>query len=180
MLLLGQGPVDARVYELLYAGQRPVLASAARGISNLGAPVVLIGIGFGVALWLWWRGRLRYGLTVIAVTIIGRLLAELQKYEVQRVRPALEPHLVLAKQSSFPSGHAASSMIVGLTLALVLASRSRWKWPAVAAALLVSFAIGLSRVMLGVHWPSDVIGGWSFGAAWVLLTLPVAERLFRA
>jgi undecaprenyl-diphosphatase len=114
---------------------------------------------------------------VIAVTLVGRGLVEAQKYGIARLRPEDEVHLVPVSTPSFPSGHAASSMIVYLTLALVLASGTRWKWPAVAAALVLSFCIGLSRIMLGVHWPTDVIGGWAFGLLWVLLALPLAERL---
>jgi undecaprenyl-diphosphatase len=53
---------------------------------------------------------------------------------------------------------------------------TRWRGPAVAGAILLSLLIGASRVMLGVHWPSDVIGGWSFGLLWVVLTLRLAER----
>jgi undecaprenyl-diphosphatase len=126
---------------------------------------------------MWTRGHLHTGLTLLAVTLFGRGLAEIQKYEVARVRPALETHLVLVKTSSFPSGHSASSMIFYLTLALLLTHRSRWRWLAAALAIAASLLIGLSRVMLGVHWPSDVIGGWTFGLLWVLLTLRIAEHL---
>jgi len=84
------------------------------------------------------------------------------------------------KTSSFPSGHATSSMIFFLTLALVLGAETRWQRPAVIAAILLSLAIGTSRVMLGVHWPSDVIGGWAFGMLWVLLTLRLAGRWIQA
>jgi undecaprenyl-diphosphatase len=93
-----------------------------------------------------------------------------------RFRPEDEIHLVPVSTPSFPSGHATSSMIVYLTLALVFASH-RWKWPAVVGAILLSFCVGVSRVMLGVHWPTDVIGGWAFGLLWVILALPQAERL---
>ena len=68
-------------------------------------------------------------------------------------------------------------MIFFLTLALVLSESTRWRGAAVSAALLLSFLIGTSRVMLGVHWPSDVIGGWAFGLLWVMLTLRLAHRL---
>ena len=68
-------------------------------------------------------------------------------------------------------------MIFYLTLALALTGKTRWRWVAAAAAILLSLLIGTSRVMLGVHWPSDVVGGWSFGLLWVLLTLRRAERL---
>ena len=105
----------------------------------------------------------------------------MQKYWIARARPDLEPHLVVVKTSSFPSGHATSSMIFYLTLALVLDRRHALaSRRGVAAAILLSLLIGISRVMLGVHWPSDVIGGWAFGLLWVLLTLRPAERLFRA
>jgi undecaprenyl-diphosphatase len=68
-------------------------------------------------------------------------------------------------------------MIVYLTLALLLTAGTRWKWPAVIAAITLSAFVGLSRVMLGVHWPTDVVGGWAFGLLWVLIALPLAERL---
>ena len=85
----------------------------------------------------------------------------------------------MVKTSSFPSGHATSSMIFYLTLALALTSEMRWRGLAVAGAILLSFLIGISRVMLGVHWPSDVVGGWAFGMLWVLLTLRLAERFVK-
>jgi undecaprenyl-diphosphatase len=111
------------------------------------------------------------------VTLAGRGLSELEKYGIERPRPQIVPHLVSEYTPSFPSGHATSSMIVYLTLALVLAEGTRWRHLAVAAAVALSILIGLSRPVLGVHWPSDVIAGWSFGAMWVLATVPLAERL---
>ena len=112
--------------------------------------------------------------------MVGRSLSELQKYWIARLRPELEPHLVVVKTSSFPSGHATSSMIFYLTVAIVLTQGTRWQWPAVGGAILLSLLIGISRVMLGVHWPSDVIGGWAFGMLWVLLTLRLAGRVLRS
>ena len=70
-------------------------------------------------------------------------------------------------------------MIFYLTLALALSAGTPWQRLAAAGAILLSLMIGTSRVMLGVHWPSDVIGGWAFGMLWVLLTLRLSERLFR-
>ncbi len=177
MLTVGAGPADDSVLRLLYVGGHPPLVGIARGVTFLGEAAWLIALGVAFALFLWAKGRGRYGLIVIAVTLVGRGLVEAQKYGIARLRPEDEVHLVPVSTPSFPSGHASSSMIVYLTLALVLASGTRWKWPAVAAALLLSFSIGLSRVMLGVHWPTDVIGGWAFGLLWVLLALPLAERL---
>lgn len=180
MLLGGGGALDHRLYLALYVGQNPAMVAVARAVTFLGEPTVLIIAGVVFALVMWWQGHLRTGLTLLAVTMAGRLFSELQKYEVARVRPAFEPHLVLVKSSSFPSGHSASSMIFYLTLALVLTHRGRWRHLAAAGAILLALLIGLSRVMLGVHWPSDVIGGWVFGLLWVLLTLRIAEHLFEA
>jgi undecaprenyl-diphosphatase len=70
-------------------------------------------------------------------------------------------------------------MIFYLTLALVLTAGTQWHRAAVAGALLLSFLVGTSRVMLGVHWPSDVIGGWAFGMLWVMLTLRLAARFVK-
>ena len=112
--------------------------------------------------------------------LVGRGLSEVQKYWIARVRPDLEPYLVVVQTSSFPSGHATSSMIFYLTLALALTRDTRWHRAAAAAAIVLLLLVGTSRVMLGVHWPSDVIGGWAFGMLWVLLTLRPAGRLLRA
>ncbi len=133
-----------------------------------------------VALLLWRAGRGRTGLVLVAVAMSGRGLSEAQKYWIARPRPGLEPHLVAVKTSSFPSGHATSSMIFYLSLALVFAGHSRWRFATPAAAVILSLLIGISRVMLGVHWPSDVIGGWAFGLLWVLISLRPAERLLHS
>jgi undecaprenyl-diphosphatase len=179
MLLYGGGPLDRALYQTLYAGPRPAEVAVARFFTALGEPTFLVAAGVACALWLWYAGKGRLALVLIAVTMLGRGLAEAQKYAFARVRPDLEPHLVVVKTSSFPSGHATSSMIFFLTVALALTAGRRWHRLAVGGAVLLSLLVGTSRVMLGVHWPSDVIGGWSFGALWVMLTLRLAERLFR-
>ena len=177
MLLLGRGPLDKNIYEALYAGHRPALVVVARTFTFLGEPTVLIAAGLLFAGWLWRDGRGRFGLALLLVIMIGRGLSEVQKYWIARARPDFEPHLVVVKTSSFPSGHATSSMIFYLTVAVALTAGTRRQWPAAAAAVLLSLCVGLSRVMLGVHWPSDVVGGWSFGLLWVLLTLERAKKL---
>lgn len=176
MLLLGGGPLDRTVYQALYAGGHPALVMIARALTTLGEPTVLIAAGLVTAVLLWRAGHRHLPWVLIAVTMLGRGVSELQKFWVARARPDLDPHLVVVKTSSFPSGHAASSMIFYLTMALTLTVGTRWHRAAAVGALLLSFLIGLSRVMLGVHWPSDVIGGWSFGLLWVLLTLRIAQH----
>jgi undecaprenyl-diphosphatase len=180
MLLRGGGPLDRGIYQALYAGHRPALAAIAHALTWLGEPTVLIGAGLLVAAWLSWRKHGRLALVLLLVILVGRALTEAQKYSIARVRPDFEPHLVVVRTSSFPSGHAASSMIFYLTLALVLTRSSPWHRNAAVGAVILALLIGTSRVMLGVHWPSDVIGGWAFGLLWVLLTVRLAERELKA
>jgi undecaprenyl-diphosphatase len=180
MLLWGGGTLDRQIYEFMYSGHRPTFAAVANFFTELGQSAVLITATIAATLWLWWAGRLKLAIPLLLVTLLGRGLVELQKYWIARVRPDVEPHLVVVKTSSFPSGHAANSMIFCLALALVLAQGTRWQRAVVVGAILLSLLIGISRVMLGVHWPSDVIGGWAFGILWVLLTLRLAEGLLRS
>lgn len=180
MLMFGGGALDRQVYEALYAGQSPGLVAVARFFTAIGDPTVLIIAGLLSALWLWFAGHRHLPWVLAAIVLVGRGLSEAQKYWIARVRPDAEPHLVVVQTSSFPSGHATSSMVFFLTLALVLGSGRRGHPLWVAGAVLLSILIGISRVMLGVHWPSDVIGGWAFGMLWVVLTLRLAQRFVKA
>ena len=108
---------------------------------------------------------------VFGGTISGSIAVALVKHIVGRARPALVDHLVEVGSASFPSGHAANSAIIYLTIALILmqiVAARRARWFLFAATLLLVAAIGVSRVYLGVHWPSDVLAGWSFGSLWAL------------
>jgi len=176
MLVGGDGSVDEGLYRALYAGHDPTLVPIARFFTALGEPTVLITASAIIAVFLWFAGHRHLPFAFVAITMAGRGLSELQKFWIARARPDLETHLVVVKTSSFPSGHANSSMIFYLTLALILATGTRWRGVAVAGAVALSGLVGLSRVMLGVHWPSDVVGGWAFGMLWVLLTLKLAQR----
>ena len=179
MLTLGTGGADDDILRAIYAGGEPLAVAIARSVTFLGnwqfgIPSVVVGIAVLALL-----GRRRAAVAAFLVIAVGRLLVEAQKYAIARLRPVDEVHLVPVSSPSFPSGHAANSMIVCLTFAIVFFSHTRWKHLALAVALLLSFSIGFTRLMLGVHWPTDVIGGWSFGLLWVLVALPAAERLAR-
>lgn len=106
---------------------------------------------------------------VAAATLSGSLLVSWAKLHTARPRPDIVPRLVDVSSLSFPSGHAANSAIVYLTLAAVASQavvQRRVRTYLLAAALLLVALTGASRVYLGVHWPSDVLAGWSFGALW--------------
>jgi undecaprenyl-diphosphatase len=136
--------------------------------THLGSAPVLLGMTAIGAGWLWWRGE-RARVAALAMAVLGtRIGVEIIKAVVDRARPSLDAHPVTVFSQSFPSGHAGNSMATFLALALFVAP-GRWRRPAVAAAVAASLAMGATRPLLGVHWPSDVLAGWIFGAAVTLL-----------
>lgn len=99
---------------------------------------------------------------------IGSALLNLaSKQMFQRDRPSLWESVAPESTFSFPSGHAMGSMTLALTV-VFLAWNTRWRWPVVAAALLFVPLVGLSRVYLGVHYPSDILAGWCAALVWVV------------
>ena len=128
--------------------------------------IVTITAGFLAVRRLW----LTMGL-VLGGTISGSIAVTIVKLLVARARPELTDHLVQVSSASFPSGHAANSAIVYLTIASLIVQivegRAARVYILVTTALLVTI-IGISRIYLGVHWPSDVLAGWSFGTLWAL------------
>ena len=176
MLLLGAGEVDRSLLLAFYAGDEPWLALAALGFTYLGNwPTVVVATLLG-ALWLLYRGDRRGALLLLIASFTGRLLVILEKAYFARLRPEENLRLAEVHYQSFPSGHSANSMIVYLGIALLAFHNPAHRRWAVPAAVLLSLLIGVSRPMLGVHWPSDVVAGWSFGAFWLLLVLTIADR----
>ena len=176
MLVAGARDADREVLMLLYAADRPWLEPTARAVTFLGEWWTMVGITLAGAGWLAWRGLRREALLLLIASFTGRGLVIGAKAYFARLRPEEHLRLVEVSSMSFPSSHASNSMIVLLGLGM-LGFQGRSRHLAVSTALAIAFAIGLSRPLLGVHWPSDVIGGWSFGAAWLLLVVLIADRL---
>ncbi len=171
-LLLG-GPesrVDPEVLALFIA---PALVPAARLLTHLGDVVTLLAAGLLAALWLLFRGHRRRAVLLLVIIVSERLLIEAMKTGFDRARPDPLGHQVAVHNLAFPSGHSANAMAGWLAIALLAAS-PRLRLPAVALALTLAAVTGMCRLVLQVHWPSDVACGWSFGAAWTLLLV----RLF--
>jgi undecaprenyl-diphosphatase len=175
MLLLGAGAVDREFLLGLYAGSQPLLVSVARGFTSLGEWPVVVLVSVAAAAWLAYRREASAGLLLLAGTVIARLLVIIQKFEFDRLRPDEHLRLVEVSSKSFPSAHSANSMLV-YPLCAVLLAPPRWRRAAVAGAILLALCIGTSRVLLGVHWPSDVLGGWAFGALSGLVILQLHRR----
>lgn len=141
----------------------------------IGGAMVTLGASAVAALSLLLRGQPGAALLLAGTVLIERFLVDGLKDLVGRPRPALEPFLVLPQSLAYPSGHAANSMTAFLAVAL-LASPARYRWAATVAALILTLLVGCSRIVLGVHWPSDVIGGWAFGLLCVGVALRIGER----
>jgi undecaprenyl-diphosphatase len=138
-------------------------------ITALGGTTVLTLVTIGSLILLGTRRLWLTAALVAAATVSGAIAITQVKLLFARTRPDIVAHLVEASGKSFPSGHAANSAIVYLTIAAlatqVVHGRATRNAILVGAALLV-LTIGSSRVYLGVHWPSDVLTGWTFGALW--------------
>ena len=136
----------------------------------------------------------RYGLTgfILLSLLTGTLLSVVLKDAINRPRPQVVPHLTDISSASFPSGHSMMSSIVYLTMATLLARSApelRTKLYCFAVAIILIGLIGLSRLYLGVHYPTDVLAGWCIGCTWAVACsvsahfisrkrgLPLAEEL---
>ncbi len=156
------------------------VTTAARDITALGgaaATVLIVGLIIGFLV----LSR-RYLVAVFILCSVGSgfLLSLLLKKHFFRARPEVVPHLMQEVSTSFPSGHSMSSAVVYITLGALLArtAASRTlKIYLICSALLLSGLIGVSRVAMGVHYPTDVLAGWLAGTGWALLCWTVAYWL---
>jgi undecaprenyl-diphosphatase len=122
------------------------------------------------------RRRFIAAAMLLALVVFGRKVGHFQKAYFALARPPEHFHLAPTSTFAFPSGHTANATIAYFGAALLLAGGARWWRRSVGAALTVAFLVGLSRVMLGVHWPADVVGGWAFGGFWTLTWLRLCDR----
>ena len=151
-----------------------------RDMTALGGIGVVIGASLVFAGYLALERRL-VDIAVLATSIVGaQLVSGVIKHLVQRPRPDLVSHEAAIYSASFPSGHTLMATVVYITFALLLAADfadRRVREYLLASAWLVAFAVGASRIYLGVHWPSDVLAGWSLGALWMLAMRRYPPRL---
>ncbi len=156
------------------------LEELGRDVTALGGMGIL-GLFAAIAVGYLALDRKPHAALYVAVAVAGgMLLSTGLKEAIDRPRPDLVPHGQHVYTQSFPSGHSMLSAVTYLTLGALLArlhERRRVKLYLIAVAVFLSLAIGASRVYLGVHWPTDVLAGWSAGAAWAVLCWVVARAL---
>ena len=158
-----------------------------RWVEELGRDFTALGGVAVIALFtvtvsaFFWLSSLRRAAVYVAVASLGSLLISSGLKELfDRPRPNLVPHGSQVYTSSFPSGHSTMAAAAYLTLGLVASqfvARRRLKVLLIGVAMVVTAAVGVSRVYLGVHWPSDVLAGWAVGLAWALVCWVVAVWL---
>jgi undecaprenyl-diphosphatase len=158
------------------------LRGSMRDITALGGATVLVLVSLAVVVYLALRRQYHALALVLAAIIGGRLLNVALKALFDRPRPDVLFHLTEVNSPSFPSGHAMDSAVIYLTLAALLTRLVKTRVPKmyfIAIAMCATFLIGVSRVYLGVHYPSDVLAGWMAGLAWAVLCWAVATYLQR-
>ncbi|MEU3983591.1 phosphatase PAP2 family protein [Streptomyces sp. NPDC026672] len=167
-----------------WAVAEPVVTRVFRVLTDwVWDPLTLRLVAVATAGWLVWRRSAWWtAVWLLAACAFGVLAQQALKAAVGRARPVWPDPVDSARYASFPSGHAMTATVVcGLLLWLLHrsgAGRALWR-TAVVVAVVSVVGVGVTRVWLGVHWPSDVLGGWLLGALVVALAVPVHERVAR-
>lgn len=157
--------------------RRLMLDVTTLGNNGLLAMIALLAVGFLIS-----AGKRRLGALLGAGILIGSAASALLKLAYARPRPDVVAHLVSVDTASFPSGHAMNAAVVYLTMAVLLARGQKRHGPRIyilGVGITLTLLIGLSRIYLGVHWPTDVLVGWIFGASWAVLVAYAGARLQR-
>lgn len=165
-------PFDRPVMLWLHSGSTPWLTAVMEAVTQLGGLVVVPVAAVVVATALWRRGS-RTSAVLLAAAVVGStLLNSVLKAVFRRARPDFWEHLVTENSYSFPSGHAMATMSLAAAL-VVLAWGTRWRWATVMAGAVYVLAVGISRMYLGVHYPSDILAGWCVALVWVAVVVVV-------
>ncbi|MBB3932438.1 undecaprenyl-diphosphatase [Kaistia hirudinis] len=156
------------------------LELAMKDTTSLGSTTVLTFIMVASIIYLLLSRKREMALLLLVSVGGGTLLSSVLKIAYNRPRPELVAHIVDVSTASFPSGHAMMSAITYLTLGALLASiepNPRLKTFLMGTAVFLTLAVGVSRVYLGVHYPTDVLAGWVLGSGWAMACLGISRLL---
>jgi len=154
------------------------LEELGRDFTALGGTGILTFVTLAVVGYLWLNRKYRLMVFIVIAVGGGTLISFLLKSGFDRPRPELFPQGSYVYTASFPSGHSMMSATAYLTLGALLTRihpNRRTKIYILTVSILTAFAVGVSRVYMGVHWPSDVAAGWALGTAWALICWLVAR-----
>jgi len=169
--------VDRSLLLAMHRLASPAADLIMRTLTFIGSGFGLIPLALVAGLWCIRRGQARLAFWLWGVAAVTELLDLALKLAFARVRPSLWPDVLHLATYSFPSGHAMSSAATLGMIAVVIARLApRWRVVAAVVTPLVVVGIGLSRIYLGVHWPSDVLGGWAAGSLMLLLGAVLSSR----
>ncbi len=169
---------DEQVLRTVNSFSSPMLDLVSVGFTQLGGVIGVFVLTLGIVLLLGVR-RKRKSAAILAIGVTGAVLINVfLKTLFQRDRPELWERIVTENSYSFPSGHAMASSALALSLILVFWP-TRWRWPVLIGSLLYMIGIGLTRLYLGVHYPTDIIAGWIVSAGWVALLMLIVRYRVR-
>lgn len=161
-------PLDLAVSQFVYSLRTPILTQIMLFVTNLGSEYVFSVLFIIVAVIVWRKHRFK-GVLFPIISSLSLPINLLLKSAVARPRPNLSP-LIYEPTGSFPSGHAMNSLVFYFTLVFLayrLTKNKHFTYISVVFAILLSFLIGFSRVYLGVHYPTDILGGYLIGLWWL-------------
>ncbi|MGB3199925.1 MAG: phosphatase PAP2 family protein [Nodosilinea sp.] len=164
--------VDETILLWINGFANPALDQIMLTTTHLGDPEIVVPLTCIGVIWLWWRWRWRVA-AIFAITCIGgAVLSTGFKLFFGKARPELWSQLITETSYSFPSGHALGAMVLYGFSAYLMAQRFQLQkgWVYGIAVVLIG-SIGFSRIYLGVHWPTDVVAGYSIGFLWLSLCI---------
>ncbi len=173
---------DQQAEGWLLAHRPASLVGFSNDVSLLGNSFVIAGISLSLAAWWAWKRNWQWAIGILMSVFGGGALAWILKIMIHRPRPDFPGFPNHETDFSFPSGHATLSLLFYGFLAYLLMQQARntkWRWPILFILALVPVIVGASRLLLGVHYPTDIFAGWDFGAFWLTISI-ILVILFKA
>ena len=169
--------MDKQILLAIHQHATPFLDWLSMHTTNIGGPLVTAIAALCIGLYLAYKREVVRFLILGGSMLGSAALAFMIKSLIERPRPHLWEHLVPESGFSFISGHATMSMTLAAAVVAIL-WRTKWRWPAIIIGALYAGWVGFSRLYLGVHYPTDILGGWVVASAWVLVVTLTIRLVF--